>query len=273
LLTRVEVRTRQGTLLNFPLDDVLNGYIIEEIEGLDPVKATLVTSTDAGQDGEQDHGWRREARDIKLKISLEPDYVTTTVKNLRDRLYAYFMTGRLVYLRFVDDDDSEYDIVGRVESCDTPLFVKEPRVDVSVHCYNPDFVIPAPISLPGATVETPIHTLIDYPGTVDTGLVVTIPVNRVESSFSIYVVGEDEMTRQLDFSAPLVAGDIVRISTVSGAKGATLKRAGVETSALYGVDPTSDWVTLEQGRNKFRVQTSGAPIPYTLEYLTRFGGL
>lgn len=273
MLTRVEVRTKQGTLLTLPLDDVLNGYVIEGIEGLDPVKATLVTSSGVNEDGEQDHGWRREARDIKLKISIEPDYVTNTVKDLRDRLYAYFMTGRMVYLRFVDDDDLEVDIVGRVETCETPLFTKEPRVDISVHCYNPDFVIPAPIKIDGMTVETPIHTEIQYPGTVDTGIVLTVDVNRTESSFTIYNVAEDEIVRQLDFSAPLVAGDEVRISTVTGAKGATLKRAGAESSILYGVDPTSSWIKFEQGLNKFRVQASGLPIPYTLEYLTRRGGL
>lgn len=284
MLTRVEVRTRQGTLLNFPLDDVLNGYIIDEIEGLDPVKATLVTSSYANEDGEQEHGWRREARDIKLKITLEPDYVTNTVKSLRDRLYAYFMTGRQVYLRFIHDDEENdlvVDIVGRVETCDSPIFVKEPQVHVSVHCYQPDFVVPEAIVLTAATVETAIDpvsglslaTEVNYPGTVDTGFVLTIEIDRTESSFSIFNVGEDEIIRQLDFSAPLVAGDTVRISTVPGAKGATLTRAGTESSVLYGVDPTSNWIRFEQGLNKFRVQASGLPIPYSLQYLTRYGGL
>lgn len=281
MLTSVEARTRQGTLLKLPLDDVLNGYIVEEIEGLGPVKATMVTSSNANEDGVQYDSSRREPRDIKLKIELEPDYVETTVKNLRDGLYAFFMTNREVFLRFIDTDDPEKDIVGRVETCEPAIFSKEPRMDISIHCFNPDFVIPAPITLTGATVETPtdpvtgasLSTNIEYDGTVDTGIVLTVEIDRDESTFTIYNEGPDGILQQLDFSAPLVAGDKVRISTVAGAKGATLTRAGADSSVLYGVTPTSKWIELQQGINKVRVQATGTPLDYTLEYLTRYGGL
>lgn len=281
MLTSVEARTRQGTLLKLPLDDVLNGYIIEEIEGLGPVKATMVTSSNANEDGVQYDSSHREPRDIVLKIELEPDYVETTVKNLRDRLYAFFMTNREVFLRFIDTDDPDKDIVGRVETCEPAIFSREPRMDISIHCFNPDFVIPAPITLTGATVETPtdpvtgdsLSTDIEYDGTVDTGIVLTVDIDRTESTFTIYNEGPDGILQQLDFSAPLVAGDKVRISTVAGAKGATLTRVGADSSVLYGVNPTSKWIELQQGTNKFRVQATGTPLAYTLEYLTRYGGL
>lgn len=276
MLTRVEARTRQGTLLSLPLEDVLNGYIVEEIEGLGPVKATLVSSSVANEDGEQELSSRREARDIKLKLGLEPDYQTTTVRSLRQRLYSFFMTKRQVFLRFIDDDGLEVDIVGRVETCEPSIFSNEPAMDISVHCYNPDFVVPLPTTLSGVTVETSSAadiTEIEYDGTVDTGIVVTLEVNRTESALTIYNLGPDDVLRQLDFSAPLVAGDKVRISTVAGAKGAILTRAGVESSVLYGVSPQSNWIKLMEGTNRFRVYATGAPIPYTLEYLTRYGGL
>lgn len=276
MLTRVEARTRQGTLLSLPLEDVLNGYIVEEIEGLGPVKATLVSSSVANEDGEQELSSRREARDIKLKLGLEPDYQTTTVRSLRQRLYSFFMTKRQVFLRFIDDDGLEVDIVGRVETCEPSIFSNEPAMDISVHCYNPDFVVPLPTTLSGMTVETSSEadtTEIEYDGTVDTGIVVTLEVNRTESALTIYNLGPDDVLRQLDFSAPLVAGDKVRISTVAGAKGAILTRAGVESSVLYGVSPQSNWIKLMEGTNRFRVYATGAPIPYTLEYLTRYGGL
>lgn len=276
MLTRVEARTRQGTLLSLPLEDVLNGYIIEEIEGLGPVKATLVSSSFANEDGEQEQSSRREARDIKLKIGLEPDYQTTSVRSLRQRLYSFFMTKRQVFLRFIDDDGLEVDIVGRVETCEPSIFSNEPAIDISVHCYNPDFVVPSPTSLSGHTVETNSEadiTEIEYDGTVDTGIVLNLDVNRTESALTIYNLGPDDVLRQLDFSAPLVAGDKVRISTVAGAKGATLTRQGVESSVLYGVSPSANWIKLMEGKNRLRVYATGTPIPYTLEYLTRYGGL
>jgi hypothetical protein len=53
MLTGVEVRTIQDNLLALSLDDPSSGFIIEEIEGLDPVKASVVSSSFATMDGEQ----------------------------------------------------------------------------------------------------------------------------------------------------------------------------------------------------------------------------
>lgn len=278
MLVRVEVRTPQGTLLNLPLEDVSDGLFIEEIEGLDPVKATLVSSSFANVDGEQNHSSRREARDVKLKVGLETNYATNTVRSLRSLLYAYFMPKSTVFLRFVHDDEFAVDIVGTVETFETPIFTKEPQADISIRCFNPDFVVPSPTVLELVTVDGTEENEgwldIDYDGTVETGIVLELSVNRVENLITVYNQSPSSGLRQLDFSAPLVVGDTLRLSTVSGAKGATLTRAGTITSVLYGVDPQSAWLTLEQGINRFRVYATGTPaIPYTLEYLTRYGGL
>jgi hypothetical protein len=278
MLVRVEVRTPQGTLLNLPLEDTSSGLFIEEIAGLDPVKATLVSSSFANVDGEQNHSARREARDIALKIGIETDYVTNSVRSLRDRLYSFFMTKSVVYLRFVHDDDFAVDIVGTVEVFEAPIFTAEPQANVSVRCFNPDFVVPSPTVLELVTVDGTEENEgwidIDYDGTVETGIVVELTLNRVEQALSIYNQVPGGTIRQLDFSAPLAIGDIVRISTVPGSKGATMTRAGTLTSVLYGVSPQSAWISLEQGTNRFRVYATGTPaIPYTLTYLTRYGGL
>jgi hypothetical protein len=127
VLVRVEVRTSQGTLLVLPLDDVSDGLALEEVEGLDPVKATLNSSSFAGEDGEQYHSARRESRNIKFKIGLEPDYVATSVRDLRKRLYAFFMPKTQVSLRFVMSDGLYVDILGRIETFDAPLFVQDQR--------------------------------------------------------------------------------------------------------------------------------------------------
>lgn len=275
MLTNVEVRTRQGNLLNLPLEDASAGLFIEEIEGLDPVKATLVSSSFAGEDGEQHHSSRREARDLKLKIGIETDYLTNSVRSLRSRLYSYFMTKSEVFLRFVHSDGFVADIVGTVEDFDSPIFTKEPRADISIRCFGPDFVVPSPKIHNLVTVEDAEGwTEIDYEGTVETGIVVELTLNRIEQALSIYNMSPGGILRQLDFSAPLAVGDKLRISTVAGGKGATLTRNGTLTSVLYGVTPQSAWLTLEEGINKFRVYATGTPaIPYTLEYVIRHGGL
>lgn len=273
MLTRVEVRTRQGTLLNLPLEDVSNGYILTEVEGLDPVKATLVSSSFANQDGAQFHNARREARNMKLKLDLEPDYITTTVESLRRNLYSYFMPKKEVDLTLVFEDGLEVDITGRVESNDAPLFTKEPAVDVSLMCMKPDFIDPIPVIISGTSTELTTETDIQYVGNIETGFVLTLTLDRDESAFTIYLRTPDNYVHQMDFAYPMLSGDIVRVSTVSGNKGAWLTRAGVETSVLHGLPPQTEWVELEEGLNKLRIYATGTALPYTLEYVTRYGGL
>ncbi len=99
MLVSLEVITRQFQSLLLPLNEVLNGFAVESIEGLEPVKATLVSSSFAQIDGAQYHSSRREPRNIKLKMGLEPDYVTDSVRDLRHRLYGFLMPKSEVTLR------------------------------------------------------------------------------------------------------------------------------------------------------------------------------
>jgi hypothetical protein len=273
MLVKVEIHTRQGTILSLPLDDVSGGYAVEEVGGLDPVKATLVSSSFANADGQQYHSSRRESRNLKLKLGLEADFVNNTVSELRQRLYSYLMPKTRVMLRFFMSSGLSVDIYGRVEEFTTPHFTEEPAVDISLMCFDPDFIDPVPVQLNGTTTSLTNELLVDYEGTVETGLELVMSVNRILNEFTVYHRHPDGVTTVLDFAAPLVAGDTLRISSVPGAKGAWLTRTGSQSSLLYGVSPQSNWFELENGENHFRVYATGAAIPYTISYFTRYGGL
>lgn len=274
MLSRVDIRTRRGTLLQLPLEDVSHGYILSSVDGLDPVNATLVSSGYANTDGEQFHSAKRVPRNIKLKLEFEPDYVTNSVESLRQNLYSYLMPKSEVYLTFIRDDGLEVDITGRVESNEAPLFTKEPGADVSVMCFEPDFIDPDLVSISGTSTEDSTETTIEYAGNIEVGFVLTITLSRAESALTVYLRTPDDTLHSFDFAAPLLSGDILRISTIPGQKGAWLTRAGVETSVLYGVSTESEWLTLEEGTNYLRVYATGTPVlPYTFEYTTRYGGL
>ena len=273
MIVEVEVRTPQGTLLNLPLEDETRGFRILDIDGLYPVKATLVSSKFALLDGEQYRSSQRGPRNIKIKIELDPDPLTDTVQDLRDALYEFFMPESEVSLRFIRDDRPDVDTAGRVESFDSPLFTPEPEVDISILCFDPDFSDTATTELTGNTVSSETETLVPYGGTSPVGFKFKLNVNRTLSDFSIYLKAPDNTTQSLDFSASLVAGDVVDISTVTGDKGATLTRAGTESSILYAISPQSDWINFSPGDNFFRVYAEGAAIPYELEFLPKYGGL
>lgn len=273
MITKIEVTNVAGTVLTLLLDDYTNGFVLEDVQGLDPVKATIVTSKFAKKAGSQFQNSQRENRNLIVKIGLEPDYVLTSVRSLRWFLYDYFTPDAVVSLRLYDDDDLVVDISGHVESCDAPLFSKEPQMDVSIICTDPDFIVLDPVVEDGFTVSDTTEFFINYPGTAKTGFEFVLHVDRTLTDFTIYQTEPGGATKQFDFSASLVADDELTISTVEGNKFVNLLRGGVTSSVLYGVPSTSSWLELKRGFNNFRVYALGAPIPFTITYTPRHGGL
>jgi len=224
MITKVEARSVTGLLLVLPLDEVSNGFVIQDILGLDPVKGTIISSSFAQVDGSQYQSSRRENRNILMKIGLEPDFSTTTVRDLRKILYSFFMPKSEINLRFFMSDGLTIDINGRIESCDTPLFVKEPRVDISIICFDPDFKELAPEIIEDTTVSDSSEFLIEYEGTVETGIIFVLSLNRALTEFTIYHRPPDNVIRTLDFAASLEDEDVLTINTVVGSKAITLLR-------------------------------------------------
>jgi hypothetical protein len=272
MLEKVTVTNRRNQSLIFEMMENDSGYQISDVEGLDPVEATLVSTSFPGIDGEQYQAAKRGARDLVIALDLEPNGVETA-KTLRDRLYSYFMPKAPVSLRFRQDDGLEVDIQGIVESCKAKIWTQEPTANISIRCFEPDFIDKRRVELEGMTVSDSTITTIEYPGTVETGTVLTLNVNRSLPAFTIYNRGEDNILRQLDFSYALLAGDQLVLSSLRGAKGITLIRDGVSSSVLYGRSPQSAWIELFEGDNQFRVYAPGDPVPYILEYVVRYGGL
>lgn len=273
MLTKVEIRNSRGNLLVLPLENPTSGFPILDIQGLGPVKATLVSSSFAQLDGEQYQSSRRETRNLVFTIGFDPDYSVDSVQAMRMRLYSYFMTKSEINMEFFMDNLLVVDISGRVETCEPTIFDREPAMTVSVMCFDPDFVDPLPVLVDGNTTSTDTETLYSYEGTVETGIRFTLNVDRTLGEFTIYQRRSDFALRSLDFSASLIAGDVLRISTVTGNKFATLTRSGTESSILYGVAPQANWLELPPGDNFIRVYAEGAAIPYSIGYDVKYGGL
>ena len=274
MIDKVEVRSPSGGLLTLSLTDVTSGFVIQDIQGLDPVKAVISSSSFAKIDGSRYQSSRRESRNLVLKIQLEPDYVTTSVRDLRNTLYNFFMPKTEVNLRFyVDDEDLVVNIAGRVEDFTSELFTKEPSVSISIICFEPDFVVNSSTTVSGSTVSTSTTFEINYNGTVDGGITFALSLNRSLSEFTIYHNPPDGTLRTLDFAESLVSGDVLTICTIPGSKAVTLRRSSVDTSLLQAMSPQSDWLQLQKGINTLRVYATGAAVPFTIVYAERHGGL
>lgn len=273
MLKRIEAVSPQGSLLNLPLEDLYTGLLTQDVQGLGPVKATLTSSSFAQLDGTEYQSSRREERNITMNIALEPEWANETVDTLRDKLYMHFMPKSRIELRFYSDNKPTRYIIGRVETCEPNHFSADPEVNISILCNDPDFVDPLPIVSVGASSELNEDNIVEYEGTVETGFLFTLYVNRDFNAFTIYHTNPSGLQQQLDFAGDLLDGDVLTIQTTPGEKFARLLRGGVTSSFLYGVSPQSTWMKLDPGDNNLRMFALGEPMSYTVTYTRKYGGL
>ena len=273
MLDKVTITNKQGDMLTVPFLDGAEGFFIQEVDGLDPVNAVLVSSSFAQVDGEQYQASRREARYLVFKMGVDVSQIYGSVTALRRKLMNYLMPKSEVNLRLFSDDHPTVDIVGIVESFDWPLFVQEPEVTLSIKCHNPDFLDLSSEVLYLQTDAAPVNTVVEYTGTVETGFKFEIDINRPVSEFTIHLRTATNMLSTLEFAEPLIAGDHLYISTVTGAKEITLTRDGTTSSLMYGMSPYSNWVQIFPGKNYLSVVADGEPMNYLIQYVTRYGGL
>lgn len=271
----VEVSTDQGATLVLPLEDNSEGLTVKGIEGLDPVKANLVSSSYAQVDGAQYQTSRRETRNIILTLGLGLNSTTGTVRDLRRKLYSFFMPKTQVRLRFMFEGAPIVIIYARIETFESPLFTQEPEATISLLCFDPDFQEELPTLITATTTD--VTDMTEYPvvysGTVETGILLTMFPDRTMTDFSLYHRSSDDQLNVLDFAASLLSGDILQINTNSGEKGAQLVRDNTSSSLLYGIPSTSNWINLFPGTNYLRVTAGGVAVPYTIQYTNRHGGL
>ena len=271
-LTMITVLSVSGESVELPIGGS-QGYQLEEVEGLDPVKATISSSNFGWADGASYQTSRRDIRNIVMRVGLIPDFLTTTVQSLRLALARKMMPKSQVILRFHDSDGTVLRTVGRVESFEAPLFVQDPKINISILCMDPDFISERETVIEGASVPDITNTTIDYDGTVATGFRLGMTMDRPTNEISFVLQNSEGVTERMDFAMSLVAGDKLEISSVFGSKGVWVTKPMGTESALYAATPNSHFLSLTGGSNSFRVQAPGAPIPYKLRYYPRYGGL
>lgn len=270
MLTGVQVQAPGDDILDLTLEDYSQGYILTNIEGLEPVKANIVATDYAQLDGTRYLSSYRSNRDVKFTIELEPYDYTTSVSELRAHLYKFFLPKTPVTLIFEDDILSTVQIKGYVEDFSTELFSKTPTINVSVYCSDPDFVETTTSSVTG--VSGGLSYPFTYKGDVETGMVMTIRSSQINSGLTIYHgVGAVKKTFQLDYQFAI--NDVITISSVRGDKYVTLNRNGVVSSILYSVVAGSVWPVAKLGTNTVQVQQTKSGSSFTATWLARRGGL
>ena len=246
---------------------------IRNIDGLNPVKASVNTSPYGLVDGASYTGSSVLTRNIVLTLKPNPDWNTWTYEKLRHLLYSYFMPKLVTRLVFYSDDMIPVEIYGVVEDVSVNIFSKEPELLVSIICPDPYFTALDPTVITGVNGE--VETF-DYNGNIEAGIVVkvsyvsgsptTIGIQLGEPKVTYFgvnaTVGE---TEYFEMSSIPMNKYVQNINIGSGIIDNLLSEVYLQEGTL--------WPMLEPGENEFMVVTDSGVQDYELIFYERFGGL
>lgn len=246
---------------------------IRNIDGLDPVKASVTTSPYGSVDGTAYTGSSVQNRNIVLTLKPNPDWNTWTYEKLRRMLYSYFMPKVVTRLVFYSDDMVPVEIYGIVEGVSVNIFSKEPEVQVSIICPDPHFTALNPTILTGVNNE--LKTF-DYNGNVESGMIVkvthvsgaptTIGIQLGDPKITYFGVFADvNSTKYFELSSIPMRKYVQNVSIGTGVIDNLLSNVYLQEGAL--------WPTLQPGENEFKVITDDGVQDYQLIFYERFGGL
>lgn len=257
-------------LINRPSSDL---FVASNIDGLEPVKASINTTPQGSADGESFTGSSVGKRNIVFTIGYNPDWATYTISELRALLYKYFMPKKRKRLVFETDEFPPVEISGYVESIEPNIFSKDPEVIISVICPEPDFIAIDPTEVTGMANDP--ADIFTYEGTVDTG--VHLKVEKISGSNATTVSILDLIPELSLFevdSGPTTT-HFLEINSIPGEKYARLVAiaGGAVTSVLNKVEDDSVWPVLEPGPHEFQVTSNTGVQSWELTYYERFGGL
>lgn len=271
MITNVQVRNTKGILvLDLPVAASKLGdpYIVKDIEGTGPVKATIATAAYANHDGGVFQASRRGMRNVVFKVLYRPDHRSNqSVQTLRRELYSLFPPKGEVRLRFISDDYQPVDIVGTVESHDPVLFTDNPEVQMSILCIDPDFK-----AIKATTINSfnNLPIIVSYFGNASSGFLFEMFVSRSISQVTL----RNGIQPNIVYNTPLIKDDILQISTLRGNKYIRRIRGGVTTSDLNGLASGSLSMGFDAMTKNFYADVAGASdISYRVTFTPRFVGV
>lgn len=280
MITQIKAYTELEDAPTLPIDvdgsaetDLIQ---IRDIQGLDPVDASIGTSQYGSVDGASPTGNTVNTRNIVMTIGLNPDWGTNTYSSLRRLIYGYFIPKRRVKLEFYCDDMADVQILGYVEKVTINPFSKDPEFQISIICPDPHFTAIEESIFTGHTDDAPLT--IDYQGSVPAGILVKVSDSGAAAPGTIGVnIGVPPYIQFL--AGATVASDMYfELSSVPLRKWIRNVMDSEEIISLLGseyVDESGSftWPVLQPGENKIAIVTDVGSHDWTLRYFERFGGL
>ena len=271
MLNRIDVINEVGSLaISLPVSefDHRAPYVVKDVDGLDPVTASIFTLTDTGVDGDRYQGSRVDSRNIVLKLGYSPIYSGSLgVGRLRTRLFNALPPKGGVTLKFYTTDLPNLVIKGYVETHDTNMFSEEPEVSISIMCPDPYFKAESQEEIVGKSNQ---WVYVPSIGNGQSGFeFVSDSLKYSASNFKVYTDGDIKAYFDGDFRV----GDKPMLSTISGSKYARNKRVNLELEILDSLKYGGLNMALDSRFRRVRYDIPGNNINFIIRYTPSYVGL
>lgn len=281
MITELTITPEYGDSLTLSVPGPTDGYLVKEIEGLDPVPVSLASTTVASMEGEVYQSSRLEKRNIVLKIKLITNYAASSISARRNYLTSLFLAKKSVVLGF-DRVDGEYvTIEGRIEDIEAPTSTEDPLVTISIICFNPDFVGSEEHFYEGQVDGTPV--LLNYEGTVPAPTITTLglPSEYEDDGFDLLyrhvdtdrVIGAFALTSPVSDTSPSMS---FIVDSTPGNKKAIREHNQTSLLPLSNFDDII-WPSLITGEFEFTASPISGVVktdwPVTVRWNNRYGAI
>jgi hypothetical protein len=253
---------------------------IRNIDGLDPVVASVGTTPYGSSDGEAYVGSSVLSRNLVLTLHPNPDWVNYSPEALRRLLYSYFMPKQALRLLFLSDDMQDVEIRGIVESFAANQFSKDPEYLASVICPDPYFSATTPVVLTGQANDADLD--IEYGGNIPGGIQVEVDwrSGTNPTAITIEIGNPDLSTFEVSVADIVSAANYFRMSSFPRSKYVeNVYTSGANKGKIISllsnvtVQEGSTWPMLQPGTNSFAIGTDHGVQDWQLVYYEKFGGL
>lgn len=285
------VNTDDSTAINF--NAIYGGFIIDTIDGIYEINATLNTTQYGATDGSHYSSTVVPQRNIVITGRILNDY-----KNKRDMLYRVFRPGSNGRFEYTEEGETRV-IDYHMEKCDIGDTGKKiKQVQISLICEDPYFrgvqdvrvIMAAWLSqfeFPhefleegeefGVRSESVMSTINNQNGVNGIGMTIRIGATGPVTNPKLYhvekgeyiAIGTDENPFEMD------ADDQVVIETTTGKKRVYRIRNNVQTTIDEYLDPASEFLQLDTGENTLRYAADEGEVYMTVavSYRMRFLGV
>jgi len=263
--------------LTEPGSEATDPIQVTNIDGLDPVKASVMTTPYATLDGESFDGSQVPSRNIVLTLRPNPDWNTWDPEDLRQLIYAYFMPKLSVKLVFTSDELPLVEITGVVESVEANPFSRDPEFLVSLICVDPYFQAVEETESSGFTSRPgDALTLITYEGTVETGFRLSVTYSSGAAANYVQVVSGDPSytTFEVEVEPTIMNAQPFEMNSIPTKKFAriVIGELGLPVYLTHAITEGSVWPSLKPGENNIGIVTNDGVQNWSIKFFKRYGG-